>query len=160
MSHRGSVPDSSGSRHMRIPDANVRAKPPCPRHSGEAGLPLARESPLMKGSSYIASKHAQVDTVLHPCQTIECVGSDRSSPRATSCAPVAQLDRALAYEARGRVFESPRAYHLLMIFDLYSRESCPNLFHFPAAHVFPPRRPAGNHAFQLLAIVLVALALF
>ena len=27
------------------------------------------------------------------------------------CAPVAQLDRALAYEARGRVFESPRAYH-------------------------------------------------
>jgi hypothetical protein len=29
------------------------------------------------------------------------------------CAPVAQLDRALAYEARGRVFESPRAYHQL-----------------------------------------------
>ena len=28
------------------------------------------------------------------------------------CAPVAQLDRALAYEARGRVFESPRAYQL------------------------------------------------
>ena len=30
---------------------------------------------------------------------------------ANGCAPVAQLDRALAYEARGRVFESPRAYH-------------------------------------------------
>ena len=27
-------------------------------------------------------------------------------------APVAQLDRALAYEARGREFESLRAYHL------------------------------------------------
>src|SRR5258708_34432363 len=29
------------------------------------------------------------------------------------CAPVAQLDRALASEARGRVFESRRAHHLL-----------------------------------------------
>jgi hypothetical protein len=27
------------------------------------------------------------------------------------CAPVAQLDRALASEARGREFESPRAHH-------------------------------------------------
>jgi hypothetical protein len=34
-----------------------------------------------------------------------------SEPPAPIHAPVAQLDRALAYEARGRVFESPRAYH-------------------------------------------------
>jgi hypothetical protein len=27
------------------------------------------------------------------------------------CAPLAQLDRASAYEAEGRVFESPRARH-------------------------------------------------
>jgi hypothetical protein len=33
-----------------------------------------------------------------------------SASRLKQCAPVAQLDRALAYEARGRVFESPRAY--------------------------------------------------
>src|SRR5271169_4790512 len=32
-------------------------------------------------------------------------------PQKSSCAPVAQLDRALAYEARGREFESLRAYH-------------------------------------------------
>lgn len=31
-----------------------------------------------------------------------------------NCAPVAQLDRALAYEARGREFESLRAYQLLV----------------------------------------------
>ena len=30
------------------------------------------------------------------------------------CAPVAQLDRALASEARGRAFESPRARHLIL----------------------------------------------
>ena len=37
--------------------------------------------------------------------------NDRAA-RQNLCAPVAQLDRALAYEARGRVFESPRAYQL------------------------------------------------
>ena len=31
------------------------------------------------------------------------------------CAPVAQLDRALASEARGRAFESPRARHFFLI---------------------------------------------
>ena len=43
-------------------------------------------------------------------------GKDRinySSCLLRFCAPVAQLDRALASEARGRVFESRRAHHLL-----------------------------------------------
>src|SRR5258708_18619036 len=34
------------------------------------------------------------------------------------CAPVAQLDRALASEARGRVFESRRAHHLILKYQL------------------------------------------
>jgi hypothetical protein len=42
----------------------------------------------------------------------ECVIGRSVGGADFSCAPVAQLDRALAYEARGRVFESPRAYHL------------------------------------------------
>src|SRR5208282_2347178 len=52
----------------------------------------------------------RIDRVPYPCQTIEGVGSGRFPRRTPSRAPVAQLDRALAYEARGRVFESPRAY--------------------------------------------------
>ena len=63
-----------------------------------------------------------VDITVAPCKTTEAsslrlrLGSaswinGRGGGR-SACAPVAQLDRALAYEARGRVFESPRAYHL------------------------------------------------
>ena len=49
-------------------------------------------------------------------------------------APVAQLDRALAYEARGRVFESPRAYHL---FDNLAEQPVgpsTNSYHPPDEH--------------------------
>ena len=45
----------------------------------------------------------------------------RSQAQWIHCAPVAQLDRALASEARGRAFESPRARH--KNFD-YKRFSC------------------------------------
>ena len=39
-------------------------------------------------------------------------GRDRDSPSAGTCAPVAQLDRVLDYESRGREFESLRARQL------------------------------------------------
>ena len=44
--------------------------------------------------------------------TTDCATATQAGVPVPLCAPVAQLDRALAYEARGRVFESPRAYHL------------------------------------------------
>ena len=42
-----------------------------------------------------------------------CGMSARKVKRTSLSAPVAQLDRALASEARGREFESPRARHFL-----------------------------------------------
>jgi hypothetical protein len=42
--------------------------------------------------------HPNIDTLAHTCKTRERLGTIASLP-ATSCAPVAQLDRALAYEA-------------------------------------------------------------
>ncbi len=49
----------------------------------------------------------------HP--TRECVGHD---------APVAQLDRALASEAKGRRFDSCRAHHLESRAESLAREVC------------------------------------
>ncbi len=38
-------------------------------------------------------------------------------------APVAQLDRASDYESEGRVFESPRAYHLPLSSLLFNEDT-------------------------------------
>ena len=52
-------------------------------------------------------------------------------------APVAQLDRALAYEARGRVFESPRAYHSFQwITEDHSNWESTTSYHFTPRVVF------------------------
>jgi putative endonuclease len=45
-------------------------------------------------------------------------------------APVAQLDRASAYEAECRVFESPQAHHYLAMFLVYVLENETTLKHY------------------------------
>ena len=61
------------------------------------------------------------------CQTPDFSGAPDSQddmPTGAYCALVAQLDRALDYESRGREFESSRARHFLKIFVDFGSQIC------------------------------------